>query len=382
MLRRGGVATTGDVVASARAFVTAAPTASSHSGPVEVPPASARSATGPGTCTCAAGRDRSGREPGGDRRARPGASGAATQDAGARGRARAASTRRRTSTWPVSRPTASRARSSRCSRRTAPVASSRAGSRSCSTACSTGSGRSRAKRRCNCSRRADDVQIDRGLRRSRSDAERRQRRRSARALARDGRDRARSQRRRRPAAPDCGERRMIAPERVRGVVDAYVDSYRRNDRAACLALFARRRGLARPGRRAAARRPRGGRRVLGPGACDGRLDRAGSERRDRVCEPGRDGVRDPRERSAGRDADHDDHGRGRGVRRSTTKGSSRSCVRTGTCRAHARALSAIACSRASYESVDGGGATAPTRADPGRLSLGHRFRPQSISDER
>ena len=31
---------------------------------------------------------------------------------------------------------------------------------------------------------------------------------------------------------------MIAPERVRAVVDAYVDSYRRNDKAACLALFA------------------------------------------------------------------------------------------------------------------------------------------------
>jgi steroid delta-isomerase len=31
---------------------------------------------------------------------------------------------------------------------------------------------------------------------------------------------------------------MIAPERVRAVVDAYVDSYRRNDKQACLGLFA------------------------------------------------------------------------------------------------------------------------------------------------
>jgi steroid delta-isomerase len=31
---------------------------------------------------------------------------------------------------------------------------------------------------------------------------------------------------------------MIAPERVRAVVDAYVDSYRRDDRQACLDLFA------------------------------------------------------------------------------------------------------------------------------------------------
>ena len=31
---------------------------------------------------------------------------------------------------------------------------------------------------------------------------------------------------------------MIAPERVREVVDAYVDSYRRNDKDACVALFA------------------------------------------------------------------------------------------------------------------------------------------------
>ena len=31
---------------------------------------------------------------------------------------------------------------------------------------------------------------------------------------------------------------MIAPERVRAVVDAYVDAYRRNDKDACLALFA------------------------------------------------------------------------------------------------------------------------------------------------
>ena len=31
---------------------------------------------------------------------------------------------------------------------------------------------------------------------------------------------------------------MIAPERVRAAVDAYVDSYRKNDRAACVALFA------------------------------------------------------------------------------------------------------------------------------------------------
>ena len=33
-------------------------------------------------------------------------------------------------------------------------------------------------------------------------------------------------------------RRMIAPERVRAVVDAYVDSYRRNDKQACVDLFA------------------------------------------------------------------------------------------------------------------------------------------------
>ena len=31
---------------------------------------------------------------------------------------------------------------------------------------------------------------------------------------------------------------MIDPERVRAVVDAYVDTYRRNDRQACLDLFA------------------------------------------------------------------------------------------------------------------------------------------------
>jgi steroid delta-isomerase len=31
---------------------------------------------------------------------------------------------------------------------------------------------------------------------------------------------------------------MIAPERVRAVVEAYVDSYRRDDRQACLDLFA------------------------------------------------------------------------------------------------------------------------------------------------
>jgi steroid delta-isomerase len=31
---------------------------------------------------------------------------------------------------------------------------------------------------------------------------------------------------------------MIGAERVRAVVDAYVDSYRRNDKRACLALFA------------------------------------------------------------------------------------------------------------------------------------------------
>jgi steroid Delta-isomerase len=31
---------------------------------------------------------------------------------------------------------------------------------------------------------------------------------------------------------------MIAPERVRAVVDAYVDSYRRNDKQACVDLFA------------------------------------------------------------------------------------------------------------------------------------------------
>jgi steroid delta-isomerase len=31
---------------------------------------------------------------------------------------------------------------------------------------------------------------------------------------------------------------MIEPERVRAVVDAYVDAYRRNDRQACLDLFA------------------------------------------------------------------------------------------------------------------------------------------------
>ena len=31
---------------------------------------------------------------------------------------------------------------------------------------------------------------------------------------------------------------MIEPERVQAVVDAYVDSYRRNDRQACLDLFA------------------------------------------------------------------------------------------------------------------------------------------------
>jgi steroid delta-isomerase len=31
---------------------------------------------------------------------------------------------------------------------------------------------------------------------------------------------------------------MIAPERVRAVVDAYVESYRRNDKHACLNLFA------------------------------------------------------------------------------------------------------------------------------------------------
>ena len=31
---------------------------------------------------------------------------------------------------------------------------------------------------------------------------------------------------------------MIAPERVRGVVDSYVDAYRRDDRQACLDLFA------------------------------------------------------------------------------------------------------------------------------------------------
>ena len=39
-----------------------------------------------------------------------------------------------------------------------------------------------------------------------------------------------------PADPHA--RRMIAPERVRAVVDAYVDAYRRNDRQACLDLFA------------------------------------------------------------------------------------------------------------------------------------------------
>ena len=31
---------------------------------------------------------------------------------------------------------------------------------------------------------------------------------------------------------------MIAPERVRAVVDAYVDAYRRDDRQACIDLFA------------------------------------------------------------------------------------------------------------------------------------------------
>jgi steroid delta-isomerase len=31
---------------------------------------------------------------------------------------------------------------------------------------------------------------------------------------------------------------VIAPERVRAVVDAYVDAYRRNDKQACLDLFA------------------------------------------------------------------------------------------------------------------------------------------------
>jgi steroid Delta-isomerase len=31
---------------------------------------------------------------------------------------------------------------------------------------------------------------------------------------------------------------MISPERVRAVVDAYVDSYRRDDKQACVALFA------------------------------------------------------------------------------------------------------------------------------------------------
>lgn len=31
---------------------------------------------------------------------------------------------------------------------------------------------------------------------------------------------------------------MITPERVRAVVDAYVDSYRRNDKQACVDLFA------------------------------------------------------------------------------------------------------------------------------------------------
>jgi len=31
---------------------------------------------------------------------------------------------------------------------------------------------------------------------------------------------------------------MISPERVRAVVDAYVESYRRNDKDACLELFA------------------------------------------------------------------------------------------------------------------------------------------------
>ena len=31
---------------------------------------------------------------------------------------------------------------------------------------------------------------------------------------------------------------MIEPERVRAVVDAYIDSYRRNDKRACLDLFA------------------------------------------------------------------------------------------------------------------------------------------------
>ena len=31
---------------------------------------------------------------------------------------------------------------------------------------------------------------------------------------------------------------MIGPDEVRGVVDAYVDSYRRNDKQACIDLFA------------------------------------------------------------------------------------------------------------------------------------------------
>jgi steroid Delta-isomerase len=40
------------------------------------------------------------------------------------------------------------------------------------------------------------------------------------------------------AGADADERPVIGPERVQAVVDAYVDSYRRNDKEACIGLFA------------------------------------------------------------------------------------------------------------------------------------------------
>ena len=139
--------------------------------------------------------------------------------------------------------------------------------------------------------RAEAVQTVVVTARSRSDAEPGAGRGHAHALARTRRD----DRRRARARVFAPEPAMIAPERVRAVVDAYVDSYRRNDKQACLDLFA-------PD--AVWHDPVGEPPHVGHEGVGAFWDRPESmaesielvpQRRHRVREPGRDGVRDPRD---------------------------------------------------------------------------------------
>ena len=215
VLRSAGLEVT-DVLAGARAFVIPPPPPppeAPRAEPVAIAPVAGRRsawlrARRPRRCRLRRGVPRA-----------P-ARGADPHTPGARSRARAPRSGRRVPMSSGSPPRISCSRSRERSRRTAVAIFSRVGCRWCSTACSTGSTRARARRRCEVfaarRRRADS----RGDRRSRSDAERGERRWHARSVARP---RPRLLPRRAHDRPRAGPgggrrlRRLVPPQRQAGV---------------------------------------------------------------------------------------------------------------------------------------------------------------------